>query len=91
MDMTGDRRTVEQWATHVAVSERSLKRLMIAETGLTFGRWSRQLYLVVALRELAGGATVEKIAGDLGYESATAFIVMFKKALGTTPARYIVT
>ena len=85
----GDRRTIEQWAAHVAVSERSLKRLMIAETGLTFGRWRRQLHLVVALRELAGGATVQKVAGDLGYDSATAFIVMFRKALGTTPARYV--
>ena len=86
-----DRRTIEQWAAHVAMSERSLKRLMIAETGLTFGRWRRQLHLVVALRELAGGATVQKVAGDLGYESATAFIVMFRKALGTTPARYDLT
>jgi len=44
--------------------------------------------LVIALRELAGGATVQKVAGDLGYESTTAFIVMFRKALGTTPSRY---
>jgi len=27
------------------------------------------------------------VAGNLGYESTTAFIVVFKKALGTTPAR----
>ncbi|KKC26003.1 AraC family transcriptional regulator [Sphingomonas sp. SRS2] len=83
-----DRRTLGQWAEHVAVSERSLKRLMIQETGLSFGRWRRQLHLVIALRELAGGATVQRVAGDLGYESTTAFIVMFKKALGTTPSRY---
>ncbi|ATE64733.1 AraC family transcriptional regulator [Rhizorhabdus dicambivorans] len=83
-----DRRTLGQWAEHVAVSERSLKRLMIQETGLSFGRWRRQLHLVIALRELAGGATVQQVAGDLGYESPTAFIVMFKKALGTTPSRY---
>lgn len=83
-----DRRTLGQWAEHVAVSERSLKRLMVLETGLSFGRWRRQLHLVIALRELAGGATVQQVAGDLGYESTTAFIVMFKKALGTTPSRY---
>ncbi|WP_323748352.1 MULTISPECIES: helix-turn-helix transcriptional regulator [unclassified Phyllobacterium] len=83
-----DRRTLGQWAEHVAVSERSLKRLMVQETGLSFGRWRRQLHLVIALRELAGGATVQRVAGDLGYESTTAFIVMFKKALGTTPSRY---
>ncbi|CUW96951.1 helix-turn-helix transcriptional regulator [Rhizobium pusense] len=83
-----DRRTLGQWAEHVAVSERTLKRLMIQETGLSFGRWRRQLHLVIALRELAGGATVQQVAGDLGYESTTAFIVMFRKALGTTPSRY---
>jgi len=83
-----DRRTLGQWAEHVAVSERSLKRLMVQQTGLSFGRWRRQLHLVIALRELAGGATVHRVAGDLGYESTTAFIVMFKKALGITPSRY---
>ncbi|NTA40182.1 AraC family transcriptional regulator [Agrobacterium salinitolerans] len=83
-----DRRTLAQWAEHVAVSERTLKRLMVQETGLSFGRWRRQLHLVIALRELAGGATVQQAAGDLGYESTTAFIVMFRKALGTTPSRY---
>ncbi|MBX5156998.1 MULTISPECIES: helix-turn-helix domain-containing protein [unclassified Rhizobium] len=83
-----DRRTLVDWAAHVAMSERSLKRLMVQETGLTFGRWRRQLHLVIALRELASGATVQRVSSDLGYESATAFIVMFKKALGTTPTRY---
>ncbi|EHH03528.1 transcriptional regulator, AraC family protein [Agrobacterium tumefaciens CCNWGS0286] len=83
-----DRRTLGQWAEHVAVSERTLKRLMVEQTGLSFGRWRRQLHLVIALRELAGGATVQQVAGDLGYESTTAFIVMFRKALGTTPSRY---
>ena len=83
-----DRRTLGQWAKHVAVSERSLKRLMVQQTGMSFGRWRRQLHLVIALRDLAGGATVQQVADALGYESATAFIIMFKKALGTTPTRY---
>ncbi|MGM4915508.1 AraC family transcriptional regulator [Rhizobium sp. 768_B6_N1_8] len=83
-----DRRTLGEWAEHVAISERTLKRLMVQETGLSFGRWRRQLHLVIALRQLAGGATVQQVAGDLGYDSTTAFIVMFKKALGTTPSRY---
>jgi AraC-like DNA-binding protein len=86
-----DRRTLGEWAAHVAMSERSLKRLMVQETGLTFGRWRRQLHLVIALRELASGATVQRVSSDLGYESVTAFIVMFKKALGTTPTRYFAT
>lgn len=84
----GDRRTLVEWAAQAAMSERSLKRLMVRETGLSFGRWRRQLHLIIALRELASGASVQGVSVHLGYESATAFIVMFKKALGTTPARY---
>ncbi|RWY79893.1 AraC family transcriptional regulator [Rhizobium leguminosarum] len=86
-----DRRTLGEWADRVAMSERSLKRLMVQETGLTFGRWRRQLHLIIALRELASGATVQRVSSDLGYESVTAFIVMFKKALGATPTRYFAT
>jgi len=72
----------------VAMSERSLARLLSRETGLTFGRWRQQLHLIVALRELASGQTVQNVAFELGYESVNAFITMFKKALGSTPAQY---
>jgi AraC-like DNA-binding protein len=84
-----DRRSLREWATHVAMSERSFKRLMAQETGLSFGQWRRQLHLIVALRELASGESVQNVSAILGYESPTAFIVMFKKAMGMTPARYI--
>lgn len=84
-----DRRSLRDWAQHVAMSERSFKRLMTQETGLSFGRWRRQLHLLVALRELASGASVQHVSGSLGYETPTAFIVMFKKAMGITPARYL--
>lgn len=83
-----DRSTLAAWADRVALSERTLARLMVQETGLTFGRWRQQLHLITALRELANGATVQKVSETLGYESVTAFIQMFKKALGETPARY---
>lgn len=83
-----DRATQAEWAKRVALGERSLSRLMIRETGLTFGRWRQQLHLIIALRELAGGASVQGVAADLGYESVNAFITMFQKALGSTPARF---
>ncbi|WP_241491209.1 AraC family transcriptional regulator [Sphingomonas sanguinis] len=83
-----DRSTLAGWAARVAMSERSLARLMLRETGLTFGRWRQQLHLVVALRELASGASVQRVASELGYDSVNAFITMFRKALGSTPAQY---
>ena len=84
----GDRSTIAQWAKRLAMSDRSLARLVVKETGLTFGRWRQQLHLLVAVRELASGALVQRVSDDLGYESVTAFITMFKKALGHPPARY---
>jgi AraC-like DNA-binding protein len=84
-----DRSTMAQWANRLAMSENSLARLVQQETGLTFGRWRQQLQLITAIRSLAAGSTVQQVSGDLGYESVSAFITMFKKALGTSPAQYL--
>ena len=83
-----DRTTLAEWAQQLAMSDRTLARLVIKETGLTFGRWRQQLHLIVALRQLAAGEAVQIVAGNLGYDSVTAFITMFKKALGTSPTQY---
>ncbi|RWR27423.1 AraC family transcriptional regulator [Sinirhodobacter populi] len=83
-----DRSTLTQWAVRAAMSERTLARLIIRETGMTFGRWRQQLRILISLRQLAEGKTVLQVSDDLGYVSTTAFITMFKKALGTTPGRY---
>ncbi|MGL3208933.1 AraC family transcriptional regulator [Bradyrhizobium sp. BR 1433] len=88
-DDPADRRTMAEWAECVALSESSLARLILRETGLTFGRWRQQLHLIVALRELSAGASVQQVSSELGYESVTAFITMFKKALGKPPAKYL--
>jgi len=83
-----DRSTLAEWGQRVAMSERTLARLVKNETGMTFGRWRQQLHIVIALQRLSAGARVQQVAEDLGYESVTAFITMFKKALGKPPARY---
>ncbi len=84
-----DRSTLSQWASRVAMSERSLARLILKESGMTFGRWRQQLHIIVALQRLYSGASVQAVSQDLGYESVSAFITMFKKALGKSPGRYL--
>jgi len=84
-----ERNTLSDWASRVAMSERTLARLIMRETGMTFGRWRQQLHLLFAMRFLAEGASVQNVSESLGYCSVTAFITMFKKALGTTPSRYL--
>lgn len=87
----GERRTLAEWAAELAMSERSLARLVLRETGIGFRRWRQQLQLIQALRMLIGGQTVQQVAAELGYDSTTAFITMFKKGLGQTPGRYLAT
>ena len=84
-----DRATVVEWAQRVAMSERSLSRLIMRETGMTFGRWRQQFQIMVALERLVDGEPVKTVALDLGYESTGAFIAMFKRALGMSPGKYL--
>ncbi|MGH7091579.1 MAG: AraC family transcriptional regulator [Stellaceae bacterium] len=84
-----DRSTMAQWAKRVAMSERTLGRLIVTETGMSFGRWRQQLHIIIALQRLAAGHAVQTVSQDLGYESVSAFITMFKKALGKSPGRYL--
>lgn len=83
------RRTIREWAGKVATSERTLARLILKHTGMTFGRWRQQLHIVIAVQKLGFGATVQTISQDLGYDSPSAFTAMFKKYMGQPPRRYL--
>lgn len=83
-----DDRGLEDWGHHVGASGRTLARLFQGETGMTFRAWRQQARLLAALTRLAANAPVTSVAFDLGYDSLSAFIAMFRKATGTTPGRY---
>jgi AraC-like DNA-binding protein len=72
-------------------SKRTLERLFLVDTNMSFGRWRQQLSLLHAIRLLAGGDKVTTVALDAGYATASAFISMFRRALGTTPGAYFAT
>jgi AraC-like DNA-binding protein len=55
---------------------------------MTFGKWRQQLRLMHGMRLLGEGAQVTRAALDSGYSTPSAFIAAFRKALGSTPARY---
>jgi AraC-like DNA-binding protein len=84
----GNVSTLEDWGREVGASARTLARLFAAETGMSFRRWREQLRLIVAIERLAAGEPVTSLAMDLGYESTSAFISMFRRNLGTSPGRY---
>lgn len=85
----GDASTADTWARRVGIGERTLNRLLVKETGLSFGRWRQRLHATLAIQRMARGASVKQVAMELGYGSASSFVTMFRKALGTSPARYM--
>jgi AraC-like DNA-binding protein/quercetin dioxygenase-like cupin family protein len=83
-----DVRTLETWSEVVGASTRTLARLFVRETGMTFVQWRQQLRLHEAVTRLGAGASVTEVTYELGYQSASAFVAMFRRALGAPPARY---
>jgi len=78
--------TVQVLAARYAISERTFARLVLKETGITFGRWRQRLHILVALQRLSAGSSVST---DLGYENPSALITMFKKTMGKSPRRFL--
>jgi AraC-like DNA-binding protein len=69
-------------------SRRTLERVFEEEARMSLGVWLRRFQLIRALRLLAAGEPVKEAARAVGYSSASAFIAMFRRELGETPARY---
>ena len=88
LDDPGKQRTLERLCADCGASKRTIERLFLVETNMTFGRWRQQLRLLHALRLLASGEKVTAAALEAGYASTSAFISMFRKQLGTTPTQY---
>jgi AraC-like DNA-binding protein len=77
------------WACKQAgASKRTIERLFQRETGISLGKWREQLRLMRSLQLLAAGEKISHAALEAGYSTPSAFIAMFRKALGTTPRRY---
>jgi AraC-like DNA-binding protein len=83
-----DRRSLEELAPEVGASMRTLQRCFRSEAGMSFRHWRQQLRLHRALVLLAEGVPVTSVALQVGYESPSAFVAMFRQLLGSTPGSY---
>lgn len=87
----GRNTTLGEFGRQVGASQRTLERMFSSEVGMSFSRWRQQARLLCGIRMLAQGAAISTVAMDLGYESPSAFSVMFRRALGVAPSEYFKT
>jgi AraC-like DNA-binding protein len=82
------RLTLAEASRESGASGRTLERLFRNETGLAFGTWRQRARLLRALQLLAESENVTSTAIAVGYESTSAFVAAFRRAIGTTPGQY---
>ena len=82
-----DPRGLAELGAAVGVSHRTLTRLFGQEMGMTFPQWRTQLRLHLALRLLAEGLPVTTVGHRCGWSTTSAFVNVFRRALGHTPGR----
>lgn len=89
MNDVASKNTIDHYAELSFMSTRTLSRLFIKELGMNFSDWRTRLKLLEAIKRLGEKQSIKEIALNLGYETPSAFIYMFKKHLGKTPSNYI--
>ena len=82
------RDTLHELAHTSGASDRTLERLFISETGMSFSGWRQRLRMLEGMRRLLDGKSVAAVADEVGYESVSAFVVAFKASVGETPGRW---
>lgn len=77
-----------EWGERLGVSEKTLSRLFLRETGLSFRVWRQRQRLLDALTLLEQGERVTDVALACGYDSLSAFIAAFRRQFGATPGEF---
>jgi AraC-like DNA-binding protein len=81
--------SLEQWASTVGASTRTIARLFRQELGVSFSQWRQQAILARAIPLLSQGRPLSHVAQELGYQSQSAFSAMFRRAFGASPRAFI--
>ncbi|MCG7496976.1 helix-turn-helix transcriptional regulator [Vibrio sp. Of7-15] len=80
--------SIEQWASKLGLSSRTLTRLFLADTGVGFKEWRQKVRLLHSLTLLEQGMSVTQAAFEVGYSSPSAFTYAFHQYFKDTPKGY---
>lgn len=81
--------TIDRLSRTAAMSRATFLRRFVQETDMTVGSFLVRVRVMAAAELLnSSDATVATIAGQVGYQSESAFSRAFRAEVGTTPARF---
>jgi AraC family transcriptional regulator len=63
-------------------------RIFVAYVGQTLGEYLKRVRMIKAAALLASDRSIAEVATEVGYETASAFIQVFKKVYGVTPQSF---
>lgn len=84
-----DASTLAEWSLRVNGSVRTLSRLFVQETGMSFAEWRLQARIRAATALLAEGVPVGVVARRVGYRTASAFVAAFRRETGYPPGVFM--
>lgn len=80
--------TAGDWATRLAMGEKSFHRHFLQATGLSFGRWRQRARLLSSMQALLEGRPIVQVALAAGYESHSAYSLAFRRHFGMPPSAF---
>jgi AraC-like DNA-binding protein len=80
--------SVDEVASRAATSVRTVSRLFLAETGLTFKVWRQRARIVQAMDRLARGKAIAQVSSELGFASTASFSCAFRQVTAMTPTTF---
>jgi AraC-like DNA-binding protein len=83
----GDPSSLEQWASRLHISSKTLQRDFVMTFGMPFSQWRTTTRLELA-RALVQHEPVAAVSARVGYRSTSAFIAAYRREFGHTPGRH---
>lgn len=81
-------KTLQAYSQELGISDKTLSRLFLQQTGLSFRQWRQRSRLLAALPMLERGERITDVALACGYESLSSFIATFREQMGITPRAF---
>ena len=83
-----DQTRLDEWATRLHTSSKTLQRDFVREFGVPFTQWRTKIRLEAAVVLLESNSVTE-VAHLVGYASVPAFVSAFSREYGHTPGRFV--